>query len=798
LAANIWRNPGETGPDGFGGDKATNGIDDDNNGFIDDFRGWDFGGADYNAPVGDNNPSPVRASHGHGTHTAGLASAVTNNVTGIAGIGYRCRIMPVKASSDNDLRGAGGAPFITFGFEGVAYAAIMGADVISLSWGGPGYSQFEQDVVNIATGLGSLVVAAAGNTGVSTDPQYPASYDNVVSVAATTTFDFKASYSSYGEFVDLCAPGGDGSTPNQILSTFYPSTYQYITGTSMATPIAAGAAAVVKSFFPALTPVQVGEQLRVTCDDIYGPNGTYRYKLGKGRINLYRALTVTSPSVRMSHIVASDSVGGNNNGTFEPNEDVRIALTLTDYLQPTSGAATATLSSASSFVTITQASFPFGALATMGTADNAAAPFVVHVNPTMPSSTSITFLLTITDGSYVDRFEFKIFFNPTYATHFINNVGVTLSNNGNIGFNDYPNPVQGIGFVFNGQNHLYEGGLMIGTSSTKLVDVVRNPNDLKDTDFSSGLIYDMKTPGTVSDQDGSTVFSDSAAALTNRVGVRVSMSSYEFAAAPNDDYVILRYDIKNTNLTALSNLYAGLFFDWDVVSAVNGTYDYASNRTQYDETRGLGYAWYDTSAITTYCGVKALSGAAGFRGMFNSASLDVSRAAKYAWLSGGFINDTTKGDKLLALSSGPYTIAAGGVQTVAFAVLAGDGLDDLAANADAAQAKWNTLLDVPGEGGALPASYALRQNYPNPFNPSTVIGYDLPEASLVTLKVVDMLGREVAELVAGEEQSAGSHHVTFDAARLASGVYFCQMRARSLSAGSAAGFTDVKKLLLMR
>jgi hypothetical protein len=798
LAANIWRNPGETGPDGFGGDKATNGIDDDNNGFIDDFRGWDFGGADYNAPVGDNNPTPVRASHGHGTHTAGLASAVTNNVTGIAGIGYRCRIMPVKASSDNDLRGAGGAPYITFGFEGIAYAAMMGADVISLSWGGPGYSQFEQDVVNIATGLGSLVVAAAGNTGVSTDPQYPASYDNVVSVAATTTVDFKASYSSYGEYVDLCAPGGDGSTPNQILSTYYPNTYQYITGTSMATPIAAGAAAVVKSFYPALSPAQVGEQLRVTCDDIYGANSTYRYKLGKGRINLYRALTATSPSVRMSHIVASDSVGGNNNGTFEPNEDVRIALTLTDYLQPTSGAATATLSSASSFVTITQASFPFGALATMGTMENTAAPFVVHVNPTVPSSSTITFLLTITDGSYIDRFEFKLFFNPTYASHFINNVGVTLTNNGKVGFNDFPGNSQGVGFVVNGQNQLFEGGLMLGYSSAKLVDVVRNPTAVQDADFGSSVIYNLTTPGTVSDQDGNTVFTDGPAVSTNKLGVQVTMSSYAYAAAPNDDYVLLRYDVKNTNLTSLTGVYAGLFFDWDVLSPANGSDDYLSNRTGYDADRGLGYAYFDTSVVTTYCGTKVLMGTPGFRGLLNSATIDLSRSAKYLWLSGGVVTDTTKGDIHFSISSGPYTIPAGGTQTVAFALLAGDGLADLQANADAAQAKWNTILDVPGEGRGVPAAYALRQNYPNPFNPSTVIGYDLPEASLVTLKVVDMLGREVAELVAGEEQSAGSHHVTFDAARLASGVYFCQMRARSLSAGSAAGFTDVKKLLLMR
>src|SRR5689334_13780432 len=93
LAANIWHNPGEMGVDGLGHDKSTNGIDDDGDGYVDDWQGWDFGGASFAAPVADNNPTPNTLPNGHGTEVAGFASAVTNNTTGIAGMGNRCRLM---------------------------------------------------------------------------------------------------------------------------------------------------------------------------------------------------------------------------------------------------------------------------------------------------------------------------------------------------------------------------------------------------------------------------------------------------------------------------------------------------------------------------------------------------------------------------------------------------------------------------------------------------------------------------------------------------------------------------------
>jgi subtilisin family serine protease len=707
LVGNIWFNPGETGLDGAGHDKRFNGIDDDGDGKIDDWRGWDFAGADFTNPVEDNDPSPTGDNIAHGTHVAGIASGVTNNHTGIAGVGFHCRILPVKASSDNDTR-AGGFAFIIAGFQGVAYAAQMGANVISLSWGGPGASQFEQDVVNFATEHGSLIVAAAGN-GSSSEPSYPAGYDHVISVAATNGSDVKESYSNFGSSIDVCAPGGDFNGVNTtILSTYFPSTYAGLAGTSQATPQVSGVAALVKANFPSYNPLQVGEQVRVSCDDISAQNPGFVNTLGRGRINAYRALTLSSPSIRMTSFTIEDSAGGNNNGVAEPNETISIVASFTNYLQPTSPGATIALSTADANVQILSGQFAVGSVAMMDTVTNAGAPFVIHVGAAVPQTYPVTMKLAMSDGGYHDIQLFTLLLNPSFATHDVNNVLTTLTNRGNIGFNDFDANTQGVGFVYGPDNQLFEGGLLLGTSPTKLVDVVRNQAGSEDNDFASAGAYSFKTPGLVSDQDGGTQFADSTAPLSNRLGVRVNMSSYAFKNDPDKDYVIVRYDIRNVSGSTLSNFYAGLFFDWDMHDPgdVDGSY-FAHNRTSFDAARGLGYAWYDTTAPTIYCGAQALDGAGGYAGLIRD-SVTGTRAEKWSWLSGGVRLMNRANDIHFVISSGPYTIGNGGVQTVGFALLGGVGLPALQTHADAAFQKWLYIKSLQGARPKL--AIAVHQN----------------------------------------------------------------------------------------
>ena len=779
LYANIWHNPHWSTDTNHPADSI----------------GWDLVGADWQNPQGDNDPAPTADNNNHGTHVAGIAAAVTNNHIGVAAIAYRCKILPVKCSADNDTR-ADGEGYIIAGDEGIVYAADMGATIINCSWGGQGGSQFEQDIVDYATQHGALVVAAAGNS--SSDAFFsPAGYRGVLGVAATNQNDVRSTYSDFGDIVDVCAPG-DG-----IMSTYFytdPHTHQivedydYLSGTSMATPLAAGIAALVKSYRPSLGPLQVGEQVRATCDDISAKNPTFDGQLGHGRVNALRALTDTIlPSVRLQSFAVSDSTGGNGNGIAQPGETLTLTCVVKNYLAPTSPSAAITLTSLSSYLTVSQGTFGVPSLGTLDSASNAGTPFLVHVETNDPPSQTIKLRLTFVDGSYADIETISILVNPTYATQDINAIQLTLTNNGRLGFYDFPNNTKGVGFVFNGANDLFEGGLIIGTSDTKIVDVVRNdsPTGEQDQDFTSHGFYTLATPGRVSDQDGWTAFSDSGAGLANHIGLNVTMYSYAFSDPVDADYIILRYDLHNISSSTESNIYAGLFLDWDLGSASN-------NYSRYDATRSLGYAYDgDAGGERAYVGVRALDGAASYRSLVNDVNIDLSRSAKWNWLSGGF-NQTSAGpaDIHHVISSGPYTINPGDSVIIGFALVAGDSsLANVQQNADAAETMWVRLhnggfLLVPVVNDpSLPLTFGLAQNYPNPFNPTTNLEFQIAGRSFVSLKIFDMLGRKVATLV-DEQCGPGSYRVSWDASRFPSGIYFYRLEA--------GGFIETKKMVLLK
>lgn len=237
LDGNIWSNTDEI---------AGNGIDDDNNGYIDDVRGWDFFD-------NDNNPDDP---DGHGTHCAGTIGAEGNNGIGVAGVAWDVQIMPLRFIG----------PFGGSTSDAIAalnYAVANGAQISNNSWGGGGFSTAMRDAISNAAAAGHLFVAAAGNSNVNTDstPFYPSSYtnDNIISVAAIDNRDQRASFSNFGaNSVDLGAPGVD------IASTYTGSTYVWSSGTSMAAPHVAGAAAILWAQNPTWTYAQVRDRLFAT------------------------------------------------------------------------------------------------------------------------------------------------------------------------------------------------------------------------------------------------------------------------------------------------------------------------------------------------------------------------------------------------------------------------------------------------------------------------------------------------------------------------------------------------------
>ncbi len=317
LTDDIWINSGDTWVDPSDPGSG-NSVDDDTNDYIDDYKGWDFVNVDDeillslcqaagdDCLVQDNNAIDY---NGHGTHCAGIAAAATNNNRGVAGSGYNSRIMQVRMAFEVLFEGQ------RYGYwesddaaEAINYAVDMGADVISASWGTTGDSSTLRAAINYAQDNDVVFVAAAGNQppfGLWEYSLYPAAYNGVISVAATDDDDLRASFSNYSSWVDVAAPGSSvySTTFNAALAN---DTYGYMSGTSMATPLVAGIAALLKAEEPTWSYAKIINTIKTHTDDIGALNPNYKYKFGSGRINAEKVLSssenhtngsiITSPS----------------------------------------------------------------------------------------------------------------------------------------------------------------------------------------------------------------------------------------------------------------------------------------------------------------------------------------------------------------------------------------------------------------------------------------------------------------------------------------------------------------------
>lgn len=244
LAPNIWINPGENGLDNRGRDKRSNGIDDDGNGYIDDFRGWNFID-NTNDPMDQNN---------HGTHVAGTIGAVGNNAVGVTGVNWQASLVGLKFLDAN------GDGYISDAIEALEYAVKMKFFATNNSWGGGGFSSTLLAAIKRAQNAGQLFITAAGNDAYDNDKTayYPPNYDlpNIISVAAVDRNGQLGWFSSFGATkVHVAAPGVD------ILSTTRNKAYAAFKGTSMATPHVTGAAMLMKAADPTLDYAQIKARL---------------------------------------------------------------------------------------------------------------------------------------------------------------------------------------------------------------------------------------------------------------------------------------------------------------------------------------------------------------------------------------------------------------------------------------------------------------------------------------------------------------------------------------------------------
>lgn len=295
LAANAWTNAGET---------PNNGLDDDGNGFADDYYGYDFR---Y------NDPDPAD-ENGHGTHTAGTIGATGNNGIGITGVNWNVKLMTIKIYSASGTDSTSAMLVNAYNYIRMMKQRGVNIRVTNNSYAdcpeACGYDQATKDALDALGEAGVLNVFAAGNNGrnIETQPIYPASYDSphILTVASSTSTDARSGFSNFGATsVDLAAPGSG------VYSTYNGSNTSYasLSGTSMATPHVAGAAALLSAYNPNLSAASLKATLMNTVDVLAAWNGVVK---SGGRLNVQRALTnqtICSFNLSQTNLIAPTKGG---------------------------------------------------------------------------------------------------------------------------------------------------------------------------------------------------------------------------------------------------------------------------------------------------------------------------------------------------------------------------------------------------------------------------------------------------------------------------------------------------------
>lgn len=601
------------------------GFDDDANGFVDDSLGYDFGAMD-------NNPID---EHYHGSAVAGRVAARTNNGLGIASIGFRCKIMPIKVFT--------AAYAVRRMFSGILYAAENGCKVINLSLGRPDtYLQWEQDIITyVSTVKDVLVVAAGGNANYYLD-YYPASYNYVLSVAHSRSTDERWVNGTWSHFIDVMAPGvGVYTTFNPTFVLAPGISYYNVTGSSFASPQTAGLAALVRSAYPTLTGQQAGELIRVTSDDKYAlpANAAYLEMIGKGRINAYRALTElpTSKSIRMTNFALDGKYG---NFGF-PGDTATVTCDFTNYLQALSSAHRIKLRAVTPYVTVLDSVFVAGAMPTLGTKSNQGLPFKIRIDPSVPTNYELKFRLEFKDGPYTDWQYFIVNVNKPYLHVDFNDIDLTLTNIGRLAHYS-ENGSDGLGGNYLGASVLSDGGLLIGhnNGSIKVSDCILDTMSLgsKAMDFRAldNPIFDSLTPfytGVV------TTMTDTIA-NPSKIGLKVKQRIWGKTNTPYSNAVIVEYDVTNLTATTMDSLNVALYADWDLGVAND-------NFADWHAAKQFGYAFESGGK---FAGIKALDGANSY------FALDMTD------VGGGNINVTdqfTTAEKFQAIGNGISRTQAG-------------------------------------------------------------------------------------------------------------------------------------------
>jgi hypothetical protein len=669
-------------------DDPINGVDDDYDGFVDNFRGWDLG-------ENDNNPH-VDGEHNHGVRVSGLASATTNNGIGIVGIGYKTKILPIKISRGSALSAA---------YEGVVYAADHGCQILNLSWGSTFPSNLNNEVINYATEYRNcLIVAAAGNDN-NDISYYPASYRNVYSIAATDGTDKKwisssTSGSSYGRNIALCAPGLN------IFSTYYNNTYNVGNGTSYSSPIVAGAAGLVMAQHPEYSGKQIGELLRVSGDiiDTVTGNEPYYHLLGK-RLNIVKALTSPNEvSVRIINIITEEI-------SEDGNQYIDIQISGTNYLSQVTNTLIQ-LTHNSPYLSTENNTFNTGKLGTLDEFSNEGNTFRFKLDESTPDDYSLFAKFLFSDGNYTDYQYTTLTINNSAKDFNPNYIKTSATSNGRIGFSDYNN-TNGNGWQYkNYGNILKSGGLAISAKNGNTISVVSS--------LTPNTEFEVLQKANVYDYEDYTIANAKFSVNKENAQLPVTID-YELKGYKNvemQNTIIYSYKVKNNGTNEISNFRLGMFADFNMYY----DYNYASFNEELNliETFSLG-SYIMHAAVCLLDENKAVPYAFDFsENGFEGLDITNGFTDDKIWSAMTYGRTSTKdtADVATFLSSAPFSIMPGESKTVRFALITGENKYVVSNTAEALRDKFLGMNDHLKNTNTLSV-------YPNPANNSITI--NIPE-----------------------------------------------------------------------
>ncbi len=753
-----------------------NGIDDDNNGFVDDYLGWDFWENGFTEETITSDNDPFAENSDHGTHVAGIATAEPDNGLGLAGTGFNARYMAVKAggppdnpSTTNDERRAVG-----FGYEGILYSYIMGADIINCSWGGPGFSLFGLDIINTVTEGGALVIAAAGNENTE-EPHYPSGFNQVFSVGSVGSNNVRSDFSNYGIEVDVFATG-------IVRSSNGTGTNGYATygGTSMSSPVVSGLAALLMTEYPTWDAERIKAQIRSSATSIEGSNPSdFAYKLGTGSINAERALSTPLPGIRV------DSVKYLNNDGLPINlgESGVARFFLSNAGQSGLSLSMSATALDAGLIFLSE-EVPVG---TMPQGSVKAIEIPIQLDEAILTRLSSEIRVEFFDNSvgYAD-FDFLEYndLQSDYST--ISNIALSFSPNGRIGFYDASAGTGGIGYVpypdtsnFLRDNLLFEGGIIMQANNV-ILNNVRGSSGNYDNNFIPVSAYQTFETNDNSRAIGVSTFKPTPSAAVQNMLIDLRTNTYVSPELQNS--IILNYTIENTSSTlSLSEVYFGIFNDWDIGN-------FANNNVFYNEEHDLliieedGDSQKPKVAVFPFANTSSIlaidNGFAGTPSRFEFSLFDdFTFAEKRNSLIAGTNNTSVENvDVSTVVATGPYYIPPNENISIGFIYTFGETEAELieqANNARALPIVQNSESNSNPEN-QFPESTTLFQNYPNPFNPSTTLKFNLSQREDVKLEIYDSIGRKIRTVV-DTNLLAGIHTYEIAMDEFSSGVYFAIM-----------------------